>query len=410
MKSKSKDSMLHSWKNSHVLLSLFMFLLSHLACSQVKQERKDESKELLLGLVQTEAYFPLLKGKRIGFVGNHTSILSGKHLVDSLLASNFNVLKVFSPEHGFRGEADAGEKVADGLDSQTGLPVISLYGKNRKPKAEQLEGLDVLLFDIQDVGARFYTYISTLHYVMEAAAENKIPLLLLDRPNPNGHYVDGPILEQEHQSFVGMHQVPIVHGMTIGEYAKMINKEGWLANGVKCDLQIIECQNYNRNQLYEITTPPSPNLPNTKAVLLYPSLCLFEGTPISVGRGTGAPFQQFGHPELKNFSYSFIPRPAKGAKAPKLNGQKCFGRSFEAESKAALFAADSLNLTYLIESYRAYPKKKTFFTNFFTLLVGTEQLEKQIKQGMGAREIRSTWQTGLSEFKSMRKNYLLYPE
>ena len=410
MKSKSKDSMLHSWKNSYVLLSLSMFLLSHSACSQVAQEQKEQSKKLLLGVERTEAYFPLLKGKQIGFVGNHTSILSGKHLVDSLLAANFNVLKVFSPEHGFRGEADAGEKVADGIDSQTGLPVISLYGKNRKPKAEQLEGIGVLLFDIQDVGARFYTYISTLHYVMEAAAENKIPLILLDRPNPNGHYVDGPILEQAHQSFVGMHQVPIVHGMTIGEYAKMINQEGWLANGAKCDLQIIECQNYDRNQLYEITIQPSPNLPNTKAVLLYPSLCLFEGTQISVGRGTTAPFQQFGHPELKDFNSNFIPRPTKGAKSPKLSGQKCFGRSFEAESIAALFAADSLNLTYLIESYQAYPKKKTFFTNFFTLLAGTEQLEKQIKQGISADEIRSYWQAGLSEFKSMRKRYLLYPE
>jgi len=409
MRNKSKDSRLHSWKNIYLLFFLLTVLLSQAACSQNTQNKKVEPK-LLIGAEQTQLYFPSLKGKRIGFVGNHTSLINGIHLVDSLLAANLTVVKVFSPEHGFRGDADAGEKVADGIDVETGLPVISLYGKNRKPTARQLEGLDVLLFDIQDVGARFYTYISTLHYVMEAAAENKIPLILLDRPNPNGHYVDGPILEQAHQSFVGMHEVPIVHGMTIGEYAKMINQEGWLSNQVKCELQLIVCQNYDRNQLYEITTPPSPNLPNTKAVLLYPSLCLFEGTPISVGRGTSEPFQQFGHPKFKDLEYSFIPQPTKGAKSPKLKGQKCYGRSFKSRSLTTLFAADSLNLTYLIDSYQAYPKKEAFFTNFFTLLAGTRNLEKQIKQGMTAAEIRASWQKGLSDFRAMRKRYLIYPE
>ena len=284
------------YKIKHLFLCLLVFF--QCSCAQ---------ETLRLGADQIDKYFPLLDNKSIGVVGNQSSLIGSTHLVDSLLSTKQQVVKVFSPEHGFRGTADAGAHIESGVDEKTGLPIVSLYGNNKKPTANQLQGIDILLFDIQDVGARFYTYISTLHYVMEAAAENSIPLVVLDRPNPNGHYVDGPILDSAYRSFVGMHPIPIVHGMTIGEYAQMINGQQWLKNGVQCQLTVITMQGYSRTMPYDLPIKPSPNLPNAQAVNLYPSLCLFEGTNVSVGRGTDLPFQHYGAPYLKN-DYFFIPK------------------------------------------------------------------------------------------------------
>ena len=297
---------------------LFLCLLVFLHCSSANES-------LQVGAERTDKYFPLLKDKAIGVVGNQSSLIGTTHLVDSLLSAKLQVVKVFSPEHGFRGTADAGAHIENGTDEKTGLPIISFYGKNKKPSQSQLEGIEILLFDIQDVGARFYTYISTLHYVMEAAAENNIPLIVLDRPNPNGHYIDGPILDTAYRSFVGMHPIPIVHGMTIGEYAQMINGEKWLTDSVECDLTIISMLGYNKQTPYDLPVKPSPNLPNAQAVNLYPSLCLFEGTNISVGRGTDLPFQHYGAPYLES-DYSFVPESGAGAKYPKHEGERCYSR------------------------------------------------------------------------------------
>ena len=294
-----------------------------------KKRKSEEPQQLVLGVDQIERYAKLISNKRVGVVANQTSVIyhdkGNTHLVDTLLALNYSIEKVFAPEHGFRGTADAGEIVKDGLDVKTGLPIISLYGKNKKPSSKLLADLDVMIFDIQDVGARFYTYISTLHYVMEACAESKIPVIILDRPNPNGHYIDGPILDMEHQSFVGMHPVPVVHGMTIGEYAIMINGEAWLDQSLECELHVIEMKNYNHQMSYELPIKPSPNLPNSTAINLYPSLCFFEGTNVSAGRGTNLQFQIFGSPYLQGYDYNFIPKPNAGAKYPKHKGEICYG-------------------------------------------------------------------------------------
>lgn len=362
-------------------------------------------QRVIVGAEQLDIYLPLLKDKKVGVVANHTSMIKNVHLVDSLLNLKVNIKKVFSPEHGFRGNADAGEKVNSNIDAKTKLPIISLYGKNKKPYPEQLKGLDVVLFDIQDVGARFYTYISTMHYVMEACAENNIQFVVLDRPNPNGNYVDGPILEKDFKSFVGMHQVPIVHGMTVGEYAQMINNEDWLANGIKCDLQVVKMNNYSHKTDYELPIKPSPNLPNMQAIYLYSSLCLFEGTPISVGRGTEKPFQLIGHPKLKS-DFSFIPQPTQGAKDPLLKGEICYGLDL---SEVKL-QRNGLDLSYLIKFYNEYPDKEHFFEKFFNTLAGNSTLQEQIKQGKTEQEIKQTWQKGLQEFKTVRKKYLLYED
>ena len=363
-----------------------------------------EKNNVMVGAEQTHLYLPLLQNKKVGIVANHTSMINTIHLVDSLLKLKINIKKVFSPEHGFRGNADAGEKVKSNVDAKTKLPIISLYGKNKKPFPEQLKGLEVIVFDIQDVGARFYTYISTMHYVMEACAENNIQFIVLDRPNPNGNYVDGPILENEFESFVGMHHVPIVHGMTVGEYAQMINNEGWLANGVKCNLEVIPMKNYSHNTAYELPIKPSPNLANMQAIYLYPSICLFEGTPISVGRGTEKPFQVIGHPQLK-YDFSFVPKPTTGAKEPLLKGETCYGLDL-----SAVKVKKELDLSYLIQFYNSYPDKDQFFQKFFNLLAGNSTLQEQIKQGKTEAEIKATWQKGLVEFKAKRKKYLLYED
>jgi uncharacterized protein YbbC (DUF1343 family) len=324
-------------------------------------------------------------------------------LVDFLLKNKINIQKIYAPEHGFRGTADAGEHVVDGKDVKTGIPILSLYGENRKPKPEQLEGIDVLVFDLQDVGARFYTYISTLHYVMESCAENNIPLLVLDRPNPNISIVDGPILEKEYSSFVGMHTIPLLHGMTIGEYAQMINGENWLKDGLRCDLKIITCAGYNREMKYSLLEKPSPNLPNDQAINLYPSLCLFEGTNVSVGRGTEKQFQIYGSPYLPKGDFSFTPMPNLGAKDPIYNGVECYG-----EDLTSIPKIDKLELKWLLKAYNQTEDKTKFFNAFFTKLAGSKKLQTQIEQGLTEDEIRATWKGGLYDFKKMRKPYLIY--
>ena len=350
------------------------------------------------------AYLPILKDKKVGIVTNQTGILSDKtHLVDFLLEKKVAIEKIFAPEHGFRGTADAGEHVVDGKDSKTGLPIISLYGSNKKPKADQLAGIDVMVFDLQDVGARFYTYISTLHYIMEACAEQKIPLIVLDRPNPNGSIVDGPVLEKEYTSFVGMHPIAMLHGMTIGEYAKMINGEKWLKDSMQCDLTVIRCLNYNRNMPYSLLVKPSPNLPNDQAINLYASLCLFEGTNVSVGRGTEMQFQIYGSPFLPKSDFSFTPIPNFGAKDPLYKNQLCYG-----ENLTAIPKVKQLELKWLITAYNSTADQSKFFNDFFTKLAGTKKLQQQIIDGVSEKEIRKSWDKDLNDFKEMRKKYLLY--
>ena len=361
-------------------------------------------EKLMVG-AESLSYFPLIRDKKIGIVANASSIVSRSnlHLVDHLLRSKFNIQKIYAPEHGFRGTADAGEVIKDGKDTKTGLPIISLYGSNKKPKPEQLKGIDIMIFDLQDVGARFYTYISSLHYVMEACAENNIPLIVLDRPNPNGGIVDGPILEKEFTSFVGMHPIPVLHGMTIGEYAKMINGEKWLMNEIQCKLTVIPCENYNREMFYDLLVKPSPNLPNAQSINLYASLCFFEGTNVSVGRGTEKQFQIYGSPYLTKGAFSFTPQPNEGAKDPTYNGKLCYG-----EDLTKIEPVKQLELKWLMKAYAETTDKSKFFNAFFTKLAGTKKLQEQIEKGIPENEIRKTWQEGLKQFKEMRRKYLIY--
>ncbi|WP_026452742.1 exo-beta-N-acetylmuramidase NamZ family protein [Aequorivita capsosiphonis] len=367
----------------------------------------EEGNSIMVGAEQFHLYSELLKNKNVGVVANQTSFLEkeNQHLVDFLISKKVSVKKVFAPEHGFRGTADAGEHVKDGVDAKTGVPLISLYGSNKKPSQEQLKGIDVVIFDIQDVGARFYTYISTLHYVMEACADAGIPVIVMDRPNPNGHYIDGPILEKEHESFVGMHPIPIVHGMTMGEYAQMINGESWLKNNVKCELSVIKMKNYTHQTAYSLPIKPSPNLPNDKAINLYPSLCFFEGTFINAGRGTDMQFQVFGAPSLpaSKYTFEYTPESNEGAKSPKFKGQLCRGKDLRKEPRLS-----KINLEWLINAYNANGKKKNFFNSFFVKLSGTKKLQQQIEQGMSAEAIRDSWKDGLMGFEKIRKKYLIY--
>ena len=362
--------------------------------------------DIQTGADNFEKYIPLLKGKKVGIVTNQTGILSNKkHLVDFLLEKKIRIQTIFAPEHGFRGTADAGENVVDGKDSKTGISIISLYGDNKKPKPAQLVGIDVMVFDLQDVGARFYTYISSLHYVMEACAENGIPLIILDRPNPNGAIVDGPLLEKEFSSFVGMHPIPLLHGMTIGEYGKMINGQNWLKNAAQCQLTVIPCVNYNRKMEYNLPVKPSPNLPNDQSINLYASLCFFEGTNVSVGRGTEKQFQIYGSPFLssKIYDYHFTPKPNFGAKDPMHNGKECFGENLSSHQKL-----NQLELKWLIKAYQNTTDKTKFFNAFFTKLAGTKKLQIQIEKGLSENKIRESWQKDLTSFKKMRAKYLIY--
>lgn len=365
------------------------------ACSQV-----------MVGADQTAQYVPLLTGKRVAVVANQTSVIGDIHLVDSLLRLNIDIRRVFGPEHGFRGKADAGEHLADNIDAATGLPVVSLYGKHRKPTATDMDSLDLVIFDIQDVGVRFYTYISTLHYVMEACAENNVPLLVLDRPNPNGFYIDGPVLKKGNASFVGLHEVPVVYGMTIGEYAQMVNGEGWMKDKAHCELTVVAIPDYDRNAIYELPVKPSPNLPSWESIYLYPSLCFFEGSIASVGRGTDMPFQVFGHPNMRG-EFSFTPQSKGGASKPLLEGQRCRGTDLTEFAHGYADQQPMLHLEWLIEAYQQL-KDKGFFNNYFHLLAGDKKLQSDIESGKTADEIRASWQEDLEAFKAIRVKYLIY--
>ncbi len=384
-------------------------LLVLLFCTTVSAQLK-VSDSLVVAAERPGAYLPLLYGKSVALVANQTSMVKNQHLADYLLQNNVALKKVFAPEHGFRGTASAGEKVADGKDAKTGLPVVSLYGNNKKPTQAQLQGLDVVIFDIQDVGARFYTYISTLTYVMEACAEAGIAVIVLDRPNPNGYYVDGPILEPEHKSFVGLHPVPIVHGLTIGEYAKMVNGEGWLTAKATCKLTVVPVYGYNHHTQYVLPVAPSPNLPTEASIVLYPTLCLFEGTSVSVGRGTNKPFEQIGAPYFTEYSVTFTPKSNEGAKNPKYENELCYGHDFTQFALYYMKGNGGLYLNWLVQSYELAPNKDKFFTDFFTTLAGTKTLQQQVEKGLNADEIAATWQKGLEEYQLMRRKYLLYAE
>jgi len=436
------------FKNTFLFLFVTVFTGLSFVCnaqskSKVKnQKSKDYETEMQTGAGQPEIYLPLLKGKKVGILTNQTGILllskfsnvslgrnrhgeaikiDTVHLVDYLIENKINLKKIYAPEHGFRGTADAGELIKDGKDTKTGLPIISLYGNNKKPTKEQLAGIDVMIFDLQDVGARFYTYISSLHYLMEACAENNIPLIVLDRPNPKGSAVDGPVLEMKNKSFVGMHPIPVLHGMTIGEYAQMINGEKWLMNGVQAKLTVIPCKNYNKGMHYSLPVKPSPNLPNDTAINLYTSLCFFEGTNVSMGRGTEKQFQIYGSPFLKNMDFTFTPKPNEGAKDPVHNGVKCFGEDLTIQVLPDEFAqrcevapstnyVNGLTLQWLLKAYKNTDNKEKFFNNFFIKLAGTDKLQKQIEKGLTEKEIRSTWKAGIEDFKETRKKYLLYTD
>lgn len=373
--------------------------------------------EIGLGAENTSQYLHLLKGKKIGVVSNQTGILrtnpsqldykNTTHLVDFLLEQKINVVKIYSPEHGFRGDADAGAKVKSGVDSKTGLPIVSLYGNNRKPTADQIKDVDILLFDMQDVGARFYTYISTLHYVMEAAAENGKKVIVLDRPNPNAHYIDGPVMQPEFTSFVGMHKVPIVYGMTIGEYAQMINGEGWLKNKMKANLQVIPLSNYTHTKKYTLPVKPSPNLPNDRSINLYPSTCLFEGTNVNEGRGTEIQFQVYGSPYLKNMPFEYKPISRPGATSPKFKDEVCYGEDLSQKPYMS-----EISLKWLINAYKNNTKQPFWTLNgkklWIDQLSGTADLRKQIEAGWSEDRIKATWQKDLEEFKKVRVKYLIY--
>lgn len=365
-------------------------------------------QQVIAGAGNMENYIDLLQEKSVGVAANHTSVINGRHLVDTLFALNIDVRKIFTPEHGFRGTAGAGELISSGRDEKTGLPILSLYGTSRKPQLADLEDLDVLLFDIQDVGVRFYTYISTLQFLMEGCAEVGVKVIVLDRPNPNGSYIDGPVLDRAYSSFIGMQPVPVVYGMTIGEYALMINGEGWLEGGVKCDLEVIPCTGYSHDTMYDLPVAPSPNLPDRVAVQLYPSLCFFEGTDISVGRGTPFPFRVFGHPDLTGYPFSFTPKSVEAAPNPPHINMLCHGLDLTTSLFDGTMPSGQLELGWLINAYHNFPDKDSFFNTYFDRLAGNSELRSMIIAGNTPDQIRESWQSEIEKFLLIRKKYLLY--
>ena len=369
---------------------------------------KANDNQVIPGAYRIDDYRDLIKGKTLAIVANQTSMVGETHLVDLLIKEGMNVAAIMSPEHGFRDMADAGQRIESGKDLITGLPVISLYGANRKPTRADLRGIDIVVFDLQDVGVRFYTYISTLSYVMEACAENNVKCIIFDRPNPNGFYFDGNILDPAYKSFVGMHPVPIVHGMTIGEYGNMVNGEGWLEGGIKCDLTVITCKNYNHSTYYTLPVNPSPNLANQNAIYLYPSTCFFEGTPLSLGRGTPYAFQVYGSPQLPDRGFSFTPESIAGATNPPLLGQKCYGVDLRNALNDGIVPKPQINLEWIINAYNDFPDKNNFFTRYFDTLAGGPTLRQQIQRGLSAAQIRESWKEGLEKFGKIRAKYLLY--
>ena len=387
------------------LLFLLLIFISNILVAQ------NFSNKIITGADQINAYLPKLNNKKVALLVNQTSMIKNTHLVDTLISSGINIAKIFAPEHGFRGSGDAGEKIKSGIDPKTGLSITSMYGASKKPSKESMKGIDIVVFDIQDVGARFYTYISSLQYMMEACAESKVPIIILDRPNPNGFYVDGPVLESAYKSFVGMQSIPIVHGMTVGEYAKMLNGEGWLAKKLKCNLTVIPCKNYDHKTLYKLPIPPSPNLKSISAILLYPSLCLFEGTDVSVGRGTETPFEVWGHPSFKNNGFSFTPISSPGAKTPPHQDKVCYGANLNLPPYDVMKILNGqLNLSFIQNAYSLSKDKTNFFNSFFEKLAGTASLRKAIQDGKTEKEIKSAWQPGIAKFKKIRSKYLLYKD
>lgn len=376
--------------------------------SQATLDKTDD--DIKTGAERTDQWLPFTKGKNVAVVANHTSTINTTHLVDSMLSLGVKVVKIFSPEHGFRGQADDGEEVASTVDEKTKLPVISLYGNHRKPTAADLKGVDIVFYDIQDVGVRCYTFISTMTYVMEACAEQRKPFVVLDRPNPNGYYVDGPVMEKAYMSWVGLHPVPMVYGMTIAEYARMVNEEKWLSGSVKCDLNWVPCEGYSHNDQYQLPVRTSPNLPNMQSVYLYPSLCLFEGTVMSVGRGTDTPYQVVGHPKLKNAAFTFTPSPRFGAKSPLYNGQVCYGHDLHDFADLYIRDYKGIYLFWLMGCYKDMPDKENFFNSYFEKLAGTATLRKQIQDGVTEDKIRASWLPGINSFKAIRSKYLLYDD
>jgi uncharacterized protein YbbC (DUF1343 family) len=387
----------------NLIILSFLIVMAGVACSA---DRKNDT--LQTGAALTQEYLPLIQGKTVAVVANQTSLIGGVHLVDTLLSLDVDIRLIFAPEHGFRDLADAGAVITSGTDPVTGINVISLYGRKKKPLPEDLEGIDAVIYDIQDVGTRFYTYLTTMCYVMEACAENGKSFIILDRPNPNGYYVDGPVLDTAYRSFVGIHPVPVVHGMTLGEYAGMVNGEGWLAGGISCDLKVIRCNNYTHSTLYELPVIPSPNLPNMNSVYLYPSLCFAEGTVLSCGRGTEFPFQVLGAPEMPDTGFSFTPHPSFGSSDPRYNGMLCYGIDLRNAIEDSIVPRPAMNLEWIIDAYNAYPDKEKFFTGYFDTLAGSSTLREQIISGMDADEIRQTWQEQLNRFSEIRAKYLLY--
>ena len=394
-----------------VFIVLLFACFSHLKSNAQQKISLKEPGATISAAQRIPFYINKLKGKNIALVANQSSIIGNTHLVDTLLSSKINVSRIFTPEHGFRGDQDAGALIDDSKDLKTGLRIISLYGNHKMPTKEDLENVDLVLFDLQDVGVRFYTYISTLTYVMEACAREGIRVIVLDRPNPNGFYVDGPVLESGFNSFVGLHKVPVVYGLTIGEYAMMVNGEKWLADGLSCELEVIKMDNYDRFAIDQLAVKPSPNLPNYQSVFLYPSLCFFEGTSISIGRGTTFPFQVFGHPALSDFPFTFTPKKAAGASKPKLEGKLCFGKDLRPSAETLNeHEPNRLNLEWIIEAYLNFPEKDKFFNNYFDKLAGNSTLRKQIEDGLSAEQIRASWKTELDKYKKIRIKYLLYPD
>lgn len=372
-----------------------------------------DTNGVVTGAARFQEYLPMLKGKSVALIINQTSLIERTSLLDTLLSQNIKIVKVFTPEHGFRGAAGAGEKVDNEVDSKTGLSIISLYGNNKKPKKADLQDVDILIYDLQDVGTRFYTYISTMQYAMEACAEYGKNFMVLDRPNPNGHYVDGPVLDMSLKSFVGMQPIPIVYGMTAGEYAKMLVGEHWFTGSEKLQLTVIPCENYDHTVLYQLPISPSPNLRTMGAIYSYPSLCLFEGTVVSVGRGTSMPFQQYGHPAFKNRTvYSFMPSiPFGDGPTPKLAGETCYGQVVAMNDQEGLtINGNEVKLIWLVKAYNWYPEKDKFFNSFFEKLAGTKELRKQIEDGVPISDIKQSWQKDLGAFKKIRKKYLLYKD
>lgn len=370
-----------------------------------------QGQQILPGAESVNDYLPLLKGKRVAILTNQTGIVGKTHIVDSLLALKINIVAIMSPEHGFRGDADAGEHVSSSVDAKTGIPIKSLYeGNTGKPSADLIKSIDVLVFDLQDVGVRFYTYLTTMARMMEAVAENGKKMIILDRPNPIGFYVDGPILDMKYKSGVGWLPIPTVHGMTLGELAQMINGEKWLKEGIQCDITVVKCKNYTHASKYQLPVKPSPNLPDMRSIYLYPSTCYFEATPVSLGRGTDKAFQMYGHPNMKGYSYSFTPRSIPGAKTPPQLNKECFGVDLTKEPSIDEINAKGINLSYVIDAYNNLNLDDHFFRSFFELLTGRDYVRKMIMQGKSADEIKAMWADDVKKFKEQRKPYLLYPE